>query len=212
MGKAFDPFLYLVTDSRLAGRRGLPDVVRRAIEGGATCVQLREKSLGRAAYIAQACVLKEICQARDIPLLVNDDIEVARRSHADGIHLGQSDASVTEARDVLGPQAIIGLSIESVEQARAAAELDADYLAASPIFTTPTKTDTAEPLGLMGLRAIRQVTDKPLLAIGGINLNNAREVLAAGADGLAVVSALVAAPDPYLAARQFCSLRLRSAD
>jgi len=211
MSKPFDLFLYLVTDSRLAGRRGLPDVVRSAIEGGVTCVQLREKSLGRAAYVALACVLREICQARDVPLIINDDIEVARRAHADGIHLGQSDASVAEARAALGPEAIIGLSIESLQQARAAAPLDVDYIAASPIFATSTKKDTAEPLGLIGLREIRKVTDKPLVAIGGINLDNARAILEAGADGLAVVSALVAAPDPYRVARRFCSLRLNSA-
>ena len=212
MSKCLDPFLYLVTDSRLAGRRGLADVVRRALEGGVTCVQLREKSLGRAAFIAQACVLRKICRARDVPLIVNDDVEVARRARADGIHLGQSDASVDEAREVLGPDAIVGLSVETVQQAREAASLDVDYIAASPVFATPTKTDTAEPLGLIGLRAMRKLTDKPLVAIGGINLDNAREVLAAGADGLAVVSALVAATDPCLAAQRFCSLRLRSTD
>ena len=212
MGKFFDPFLYLVTDSRLAGRRGIADVVRSAIEGGVSLVQLREKSLGRAAFVAQACVLKEICQARHVPLIVNDDIEVARRARADGVHLGQSDASVAEARDKLGAEAIIGLSVEDLQQAEVAASLDVDYIAASPVFATPTKTDLAEPLGLIGLRAIRKVTDKPLVAIGGINIDNAREVLDAGADGLAVVSALVSAPDPYRAARQFCSLRLRSSD
>jgi len=212
MSKHFDPFLYLVTDSRLAGRRGIADVVRRAIAGGVTCVQLREKLLGRAAFAAQACVLKKICQAGDVPLIVNDDIEVARRSGADGVHLGQSDASVAEARAVLGPEAIIGLSVESVQQAQEAASLDVDYIAASPVFATPTKRDTAEPLGLIGLRAIRKTTNKSLVAIGGINIDNAREVLEAGADGLAVISALVAASDPCQVARKFCSLRLRLAD
>ena len=212
MSKSFDPFLYLVTDRHLAGQRDIADVVRSAIKGGVTCVQLREKSLGRAAFMAQACVLKKICRERDVPLIVNDDIEVARRAHADGVHLGQSDASVAKAREALGPDAIIGLSVETVEQAQAAASLDVDYIAASPILATPTKTDTGEPLGLMGLRAIRKITDKPLVAIGGINIDNARAVLEAGADGLAVISALVAAPDPCQAARQFCSLRLPSAD
>ena len=212
MSRFFDPFLYLVTDSRLAGRRGLTDVVRRAIAGGVTCVQVREKSLGRAAFVAQARVLKEICQAGDVPLIVNDDIEVARRAGADGVHLGQSDASVAEARETLGPEAIIGLSVETLQQVREAASLDVDYLAASPVFATPTKRDAAEPLGLIGLRAIRKTTDKPLVAIGGINIDNARDVLEAGADGLAVISALVAASDPCQVARKFCSLRLRSGD
>lgn len=212
MSRFFDPFLYLVTDSRLAGRRGIADVVRSAIAGGVTCVQLREKSLGRAAFMAEALVLKKICQVRGVPLIVNDDIEVARRAGADGVHLGQSDASVAKARDRLGAEAIIGLSVENLQQAQEAASLDVDYIAASPVFATPTKTDTAEPLGLIGLRAIRQTTDKPLVAIGGIHIGNAREVLEAGADGLAVVSALVAASDPCQTARQFRSLRLPSAD
>ncbi len=212
MSKFFDPFLYLVTDRRLAGQRDIADVVRSAIKGGVTCVQLREKSLGRAAFLAEAYVLRAICRAGKVPLIINDDVAVAQKLGAAGVHLGQSDASVAEARDTLGPDAIIGLSVETVEQAQGAASLDVDYIAASPVFATPTKTDLAEPLGLIGLRAIRKLTDKPLIAIGGINIDNAREVLEAGANGLAVVSALVAAPDPCQAARTFCSLRLRSTD
>jgi len=212
MSKLFDPFLYLVTDRRLAGQRDIADVVRRAIKGGVTLVQLREKSLGQAAFVAEAFVLREVCRAGGVPLIINDDIDVAQRIGAAGVHLGQSDASVTEARDALGPDAIIGLSVETLEQAREAATLDVDYIAASPVFATPTKTDLAEPLGLIGLRAIRKLTDKPLIAIGGINIENARAVLEAGADGLAAISALVAADDPFQAARQFCSLRLRSTD
>jgi thiamine-phosphate pyrophosphorylase len=212
MSKLFDPFLYLVTDRRLAGQRDIADVVRRAIKGGVTLVQLREKSLGQAAFVAEAFVLREVCRAGGVPLIINDDIDVAQRIGAAGVHLGQSDASVTEAREALGPDAIIGLSVETLEQAREAATLDVDYIAASPVFATPTKTDLAEPLGLIGLRAIRKLTDKPLIAIGGINIENARAVLEAGANGLAAISALVAADDPFQAARQFCSLRLRSTD
>lgn len=212
MRKPFDPFLYLVTDSRLAGRRGIAEVVRMALEGGVTCVQLRDKMLGHEALAAQANVLKNICHERGVPLIVNDDIEVAKLAGADGVHLGQSDASVAQARDTLGNEAIVGLSVETLQQAREAAELDVDYIAASPVFATPTKIDTAEPLGLIGLRSIRAITEKPLVAIGGINLDNARAVLEAGADGLAIISALVAAPDPCQTARQFCSLRLGSAD
>ena len=212
MSKPFDPFLYLVTDNRLAGRRGIDEVVRMALEGGVTCVQLRDKTLGREALAAQASVLKDICHERGIPLIVNDDVEVAKLVGADGVHLGQSDVSVAQARDVLGDEAIVGLSVETLEQAREAARLDVNYLAASPVFATPTKIDTAEPLGLIGLRAIRAITEKPLVAIGGINIENARAVLEAGADGLAVISALVAALDPCQTARKFCSLRLRSTE
>jgi len=207
MSKSFDPFLYLVTDRQLAGPRGVAEVVRQALEGGVTLVQVREKSLGHEAFVAETRVLGEICHAGGVPLIVNDDVEVAREAGADGVHLGQSDASITEAHDKLGAGAVIGLSVETLEQAQGAADLEVDYLAVSPIFATPTKADIAAPLGLAGLRAIRSITDKPLVAIGGITLSNAREVLQAGADGLAIVSAIMAAPDPCQAARQFGTLR-----
>lgn len=207
MSKEFDPFLYLVTDRKLAGERGVADVVRLAIDGGVTLVQLREKTLAHELFVREARKLKEICYAKNVPLIINDDIGVAREAGADGVHVGQSDASVREAREALGPDAIIGLSVETVEQARIAAELDVDYMAVSPVFATPTKIDTMAPLGLDGVRAIRELTDKPLVAIGGINAGNSRDVLRAGADGLAVVSAIVAAVDPCQAAREFSRLR-----
>ena len=210
MSRPFDPFLYLVTDRALAGLRGVTETVRLALEGGVTLVQLREKMLAHEPFVEEARRLKDICHARGVPLIVNDDVAVAREAGADGVHLGQSDASVAKARETLGPDAIIGLSVESVEQARAAAVLDIDYMAASPVFATPTKADTASPLGLEGVRAIRRLTDKPLVAIGGINLDNVAEVLQVGADGLAVISAIVAAPDPRQAAREFHRFRSAS--
>ncbi|MDI9431177.1 MAG: thiamine phosphate synthase [Planctomycetota bacterium] len=210
MRRPFDPFLYLVTDRALAGLRGVTETVRLALEGGVTLVQLREKTLAREPFVEEARRLKDICHARGVPLIVNDDVAVAREAGADGVHLGQSDASVAKARETLGPDAIIGLSVESVEQARAAAQLDIDYIAASPVFATPTKTDTASPLGLEGVLAIRRLTDKPLVAIGGINSANALEVLQAGADGLAVISAIMAAADPRQAAREFHRFRSAS--
>ncbi len=209
MSRAFDPFLYLVTDRDLAGARGVAEIVRLALDGGVTLVQLREKTLAHEPFVEEARVLREVCHARGAPLIVNDDIAVARQANADGVHLGQSDASVGEARETLGPDAIIGLSVESIEQARTAAMLDIDYMAVSPVFATPTKTDTAAPLGLEGVRAIRKLSDRPLVAIGGINIVNAADVLQAGADGLAVISAIMAAADPCQAARAF--RRLRSA-
>jgi thiamine-phosphate pyrophosphorylase len=209
MSQAFDPFLYLVTDRALAGSRGLGGVVEEAVTGGVTLVQLREKSLPHARFVDEARALGAVCHAQGVPLIVNDNIDVALEAGADGVHLGQSDASVEEARARLGPEAIIGLSIENTAQAAAAAALEVDYFAASPVFATPTKTDTAPPLGLEGLRAIRLLCDKPLVAIGGINLSNALSVLRAGADGIAVVSALMAATDPRQAAKDFANLRSR---
>lgn len=207
MARPFDPFLYLVTDRKLAGARGLAGIVREAIAGGVTLVQLREKSLPHATFVKEACALAEICHTQGVPLIINDDIDVAIEAGADGVHLGQSDASPEEARARLGPEAIIGLSIENAAQACAAATLDIGYLAASPVFATPTKTDTARPLGLDGLRTLRRCCDKPLVAIGGINLSNALTVLQAGADGIAVVSAIMAAADPRQTARDFVALR-----
>lgn len=207
MSRPFDPFLYLVTDRVLAGRHPLDEVVEEALDGGVTLVQLREKTLAHQPFVDEARRLRELCHQYAVPLIVNDNVAVAREARADGVHLGQADISVAEARRLLGPDAIIGLSIESVEQAQAAATLDVDYLAASPVFLTPTKTDTAPPLGLEGLRLIRAASDQPLVAIGGINLSNARDVLGAGADGLAVISTLMTAADPCQAAREFCRLR-----
>ena len=209
MSRAFDPFLYLVTDRDLAGARGVAEVVRLALDGGVTLVQLREKTFADEPFVEQACALREICHARGVPLIVNDDIAVARQANADGVHLGQSDASVQEARETLGPDAIIGLSVETIEQARIGAMLDIDYMAVSPVFVTSTKADTAAPLGLEGVRTVRRLTEKPLVAIGGINIANAADVLQAGADGLAVISAIMAAADPCQVARAF--RRLRSA-
>jgi thiamine-phosphate pyrophosphorylase len=212
MRRLFDPFLYLVTDRGLAGSRGVADVVQRAIGGGVTLVQLREKSLPYATLVKEARMLVEICHTQGVPLIVNDSIDVALDAGADGVHLGQSDESPAEARARLGPDAIIGLSVENLEQARTAAELDVDYLAASPVFATPTKVDTAPPLGLEGLRAIRKLCDKPLVAIGGIDVSNAASVLRAGADGIAVVSAIMAAVDPRETAREFSNLRSKRND
>ena len=207
MGRTFDPFLYLVTDRNLAGAQAVADIVAEAIAGGVTLVQLREKSLSHVAFVNEARSLVEVCHRQGIPLIVNDSVDVAVEAGADGVHLGQSDESPQEARAKLGLDAIIGLSVESVAQAQAAAALDIDYLAASPVFATPTKTDTAPPLGLDGLRAIRRLCDKPLVAIGGMNLSNALDIFRAGADGIAVVSALMAATDPRQAARAFANLR-----
>lgn len=194
--------LHLVTDSVLCGARGVEAVVRAAVRGGASCVQLREKTLATRDFVERARALKVLLAPLGVPLLVNDRLDVALACEADGVHVGQGDMPAAEVRRWL-PRAIIGLSIESIEQLRAA-EHDAavDYYGASPVFATPTKTDTAPALGLDGLRELRALTRRPLVAIGGIHAGNAAPVMAAGADGLAVVGALCAADDPTAAARQ----------
>ena len=198
--------LYLVTDQQALRGRSLTDVVMLAVQGGATCVQLRDKTSNTRDFVALACALNKLLTPLGVPLVINDRIDVALACGAQGVHLGQSDMPIELARQLLPPQVFIGLSVETPEDVRHAASLPVDYLGVSPIFPTPTKTDTAPPWGLDGLRAVRALTDLPLVAIGGIHLSNAAEVLAAGADGLAVVSALCSVDDPAAAARAFRAL------
>lgn len=198
--------LYLVTDQSSAGERTLMDVVAAAVQGGVTCVQLREKQLNTRDFLAQAMMLKTLLAPHHIPLVINDRIDVALACGAQGVHLGQSDMPVLQARQLLPPEMFIGWSVETMEDVVRSASLPVDYLGVSPIHATPTKTDTQKPWGLDGLRQVRSATALPLVAIGGIHAANARAVLLAGADGLAVVSALCAAQDPCAAAAAFRKL------
>lgn len=195
--------LYLVTDRSLSCGRSLAQVVEEAVAGGITCVQLREKDCSTRQFVAEGLALQKILTPQNIPLIVNDRIDVAMAIGATGVHLGQDDMEMSHARRILGPDCIIGISVESLDDAREAAAAGADYLGVSPVFATPTKTDTAPPLGLEGLKAIRLEVDLPLVAIGGIKSDNCASVIAAGADGLAVVSALMSAPSPRKAAVAF---------
>jgi thiamine-phosphate pyrophosphorylase len=197
----FDPRLYLVTDRALSGGRTTEFIVAAALRGGVTAVQIREKNYPAGEFLERALRLKALLDPPGIPLIVNDAVDVARACGAAGVHLGQSDAPPAEARRLLGPDAIIGLSVETLEQAARAEDEDVDYLGVGPIFPTLTKTDVAAPWGLDGLRRLRARTRKPLAAIGGIDASNAASVIEAGADGLAVVSAIVSAADPEAAAR-----------
>jgi thiamine-phosphate pyrophosphorylase len=197
--------LHLVTDSALCGARDLLSVVGAAVRGGASCVQLREKTLETRAFVERARALKAMLAPLGVPLIVNDRLDVALACDADGVHVGQADMPASVVRRLM-PAAIIGLSIETLEQLHAGEREPVDYFGVSPVFATPTKHDAAPAQGLDGLRAMRALTQRPLIAIGGIDAGNVAEVLAAGADGVAVVSALCAAPDPLDAAR-----RLRAA-
>lgn len=199
--------LYLVTDQNSVAGRTLGDVVAAAVQGGVSCVQLREKQLNTRDFVAQALALKALLAPHHIPLVINDRIDVALACGAHGVHLGQSDMPVAQARRLLPPEVFIGWSVETMNDVIRSASLPVDYLGVSPIHATPTKTDTQTPWGLDGLRQVRSATTLPLVAIGGIHADNARAVLSAGADGLAVVSAICAAPDPCEAAaalRRLC--------
>jgi thiamine-phosphate pyrophosphorylase len=193
--------LHLVTDRSLSQGRSLVEVVREAVSGGVTCVQLREKSCSTCEFLREALALKALLQPLGLPLIINDRVDIALAVGADGVHLGQSDMPISHARRLLGSDCLIGISAESLEDAILAEQQGADYIGISPVFSTPTKTDTAPALGLEGVRQIRQQVRIPLVGIGGINLTNARQIIEAGADGVAVVSAIMAAKSPRLAAK-----------
>jgi thiamine-phosphate pyrophosphorylase len=205
-----DYSLYLVTDRRLARGRSTLDIVRAAVAGGVTCVQLREKTCPTREFIDEALCLKEFLAARGIPLIINDRLDVALAVGAQGVHLGQNDMPLAAARRIAGEALFIGISVESVGDALAAETGGADYLGVSPIFATPTKTDTAPAIGLAGLAAIRRAVDLPLVGIGGLNPQNAAEVIRHGADGVAVVSAIVSADRPEQAARELLEVIRRA--
>ncbi|MGD9948045.1 MAG: thiamine phosphate synthase [Desulfobulbus sp.] len=198
----FDLSLYLVTDRALALGRATVNIVAAAIRGGVTCVQLREKHCSTREFVEEARAVQGVLEQMEprIPLIINDRLDVALAVQADGVHLGQTDMRLTDARMLVGQTMMIGISVESVEDALRAEREGADYVGISPIFSTPTKTDTAPPLGLDGIRLIRAAVSLPLVGIGGIHQENAADVLQAGTDGVAVVSAIVSAACPCSAA------------
>jgi thiamine-phosphate pyrophosphorylase len=184
------PRVYALTDVRMSGLSHA-EQVELLSEGGASLVQLREKDLGPREFYEQAKAAIAVAAQRGVHLIINDRVDVALAVGAHGVHLGQDDMPPDAARELVGPDAIIGYSTHNINQAIAATKLSIDYLAIGPIFNTTTKADTAPVLGLDGLRAVRQAIGAfPLVAIGGITRGNAREVIAAGADSVAVISAL----------------------
>jgi thiamine-phosphate pyrophosphorylase len=188
--------LYLVTDRTLCGCRTVDEVVFMALQGGAACIQLREKDVSTRVFVEQAQRIKAMMAPFQASLIINDRVDVALAVGADGVHIGQGDMPYEIARKLLGHRAIIGLSVETWEDVERARTLDVDYLGVSPVFMTPTKTDTQGHWGLEGLNRIRAATGHPLVAIGGLNASNAKDAIRAGADSIAVVSAICAAPDP----------------
>ena len=202
MKKKIDYSVYLVTDRGLSRGRSTLEILQGAVRGGVTCVQLREKNCPIRDFIEQANSIKAYLRAHDIPLIINDRLDVAQAVGADGVHLGQSDMPLNVAREILKDSIIIGISAESLGDAIEAEKGGADYIGVSPIYATPTKTDTAPPLGLEGLREIRNAVRIPLVGIGGLTKDNAGEVIKHGADGVAVVSAIVSADDPELATKE----------
>lgn len=198
----FDLSLYLVTDRSLSKERSLAYIVEEAIKGGVTMVQLREKNLSTIEFYNIACSLKELLSSHNIPLIINDRLDIAIASNADGLHIGQSDMPYEIVRKILGKEKIIGLSVETIEQAREANKLDVDYIGLSPVFSTNTKKDINTPLELEGIKEIAGFTKHKTVAIGGINKFNTADIIKNGADGIAVVSAIISNEDPRNAASE----------
>ena len=165
-------------------------------------VQLREKNCTTLYFVNLAILIKKLLVSYHIPLIINDRLDVALASEADGLHIGQEDMPCFIARKILGKDKIIGLSVENIDQAKEANIFDVDYIGLSPVFVTGTKPELANALGLEGIRKIASFSKHCMVAIGGINAKNAAEILKAGANGLAVVSAIVSADDPMKAARE----------
>jgi thiamine-phosphate pyrophosphorylase len=198
--------IYLVTDRGLCRNRKLEDVVLQAVQGGVAYVQLREKDISTRLFVEEAIAIKKILKPHSVPLIINDRIDVALACDAEGVHIGQDDMPYAIARKMMGAKAIIGLSVEDWKDVEECQKLDVDYIGVSPIFTTPTKTDTKGTWGLDGLVKIKTFSRHPLVAIGGINESNARAVLETGADCLAVVSAICAAAHPAAATNKLNNL------
>jgi thiamine-phosphate pyrophosphorylase len=194
--------LYLVTDEAACCGKDLISVTEAAVKGGVDLVQLREKNLPEKDFFKKALRLKEMLDRYNVPLIVNDSLPVAIACDAAGIHVGNTDAPPQTIREQWPTCTILGYSLEYEEQLLAVDASLADYLALSPVFSTPTKTDTVVTWGLEGISKIRSLTTKPLVAIGGIHAGNAGEIIRAGADCLAVVSAICSSPDPALAAEK----------
>ena len=204
--KSVDLRLYALVDPERAGRRGLAELARLVAQGGATLVQLRDKLSDTRAMIERARAIKAALAPFHVPLLINDRVDVALAAAADGVHVGQTDMAVEDARRLLGPDAIIGLSIKTAAQAEAAPIENLNYAAIGGVFATASKDNPGPPIGAAGLAGIAEIFRRrapkfPLCGIAGIDATNAGDTIAAGADGVAVISALSLASDPQAAAR-----------
>jgi len=198
--------VYLVTDRSLWPKRSLEDLVLQAVHGGVAYVQLREKDVSTRFFVQEAQKIKKLLLPYKIPLIINDRVDVALACGAEGVHIGQDDMPYVIARKLMGSKAIIGLSVETWKDFEDSQKLDVDYIGVSPVFDTPTKTDTKGAWGLEGIAKIKASSCHPIVAIGGINEANAVDVIKAGADCLAVVSAICAAADPEAATRKLSEM------
>ena len=197
--------LYAVTDRAWTKEKTLLQQVEDAIKGGATCIQLREKELDEQSFLQEAMDMRELCAKYHVPFIINDNVEIAIKCKADGIHVGQKDMDAYNVRSLVGPDMMIGVSAQSVEQALAAQKAGADYLGVGAVFNTTTKLDACE-VPFDTLKAICEAVSIPVVAIGGINKSNILELKGSGADGVALVSAIFAAEDIESECKELLSL------
>jgi len=193
--------LYVITDPVLGCGRSHEEITRRAINGGADVVQLRDKTSSTRDLLRAGRRMHRITRAADVLFIVNDRVDVALACSADGVHLGQSDLPVDVARALVPSEFIIGVSVSHTAEAVQAVQEGANYVAASPVFPTTSKLDAGAGCGIEGIKQIRKAVDVPVIAVGGIGLNNVHDVLRAGADGIAVISAVVSQPNIARAAQ-----------
>lgn len=197
-----DYAIYLVTDRSMIGQRNFLDCIRDAIYGGVSVVQLREKDLSSRQFYELGLQVQAITQQYNVPLIINDRLDIALAIGACGVHLGQTDLPASIARRLLGPQKLLGVSVNNSQEAMQAEREGADYVGAGAVFPTSTKHNV-RPLGLDGLTTIKRAVHIPVLAIGGINQSNILDVKRADVDGVCVVSAILGIPDIKSAAREF---------
>lgn len=210
MTSTFPHRLYLVISQQDCGDRDFLKVTEKAILGGVDLIQLREKNCTQKEFLYRAKSLKEVTNTYGVPLIINDNLSVAKAVEADGIHVGLNDLPPIRIRQDWSPKKLIGYSIEYLDQLGKKDALQSDYLGISPVFKTPTKTNTVTEWRLEGIRKIRELTDKPLIAIGKMNRHNARAVMQSGADCIAVVSAICSAQNPEKAAYELKNEILKS--
>ena len=194
--------LCLVADADFTAGKDLPALTLEAIKAGASMIQLRAKNLNARDFLDLAFRIFNILNPYNIPFIINDKVDIAQACKADGVHLGQKDMPLSQARKILGNNKIIGISVNTVKEAIKAETEGANYLGASPLFYTDSKKDLDPELGLKGLQKMREQVKIPILAIGGINFSNASEVMAAGADGIAVISAILGADNISLSTQK----------
>lgn len=197
--------LYAVTDRAWIGKQNLYEQVESALKGGATCVQLREKNLDEELFLEEAIKIKSLCKKYGIPFLVNDNVDIAIKCEADGVHVGQEDTAVSKVRKLVGDKMIIGVSVQNINEALESIKNGADYLGVGAMFSTSTKLD-ANVIPFENLKSICNAVNIPVVAIGGIGKNNIMKLAGSGADGVALVSAIFGAKNIEVECRELRGL------